>query len=277
MTEAEAANSPQGRPIWLDLMTRDVEGAKAFYGELFGWRFADQGEDFGHYHLISCGDGLVGGLMTSYMSPDGPTTEPSGPTLWTVYLETGDMDAALAAVPGAGGQVVFGPMDIPGQGRQAMIVDAAGAHVGLWQPQGMDGFATPLTPGTPVWFEQLSTDLDAAIPFYRDVLGWEISWMAGSAEEPGQGFRYATNGEGQHAVAGLCDASQILPPGVPSFWRAYVGVADADATAARIRELGGQVHDQPADSPFGRFAQVADPQGAIFMINEEPKVGGDAS
>lgn len=268
------ATNRAGRPIWLDLMTHDVEGAKAFYGELFGWQFDDRGEDFGHYHIITMNGGPVGGLMTSYMSPEGPTDEPSGPTVWTVYLQTDDMDAALAKVPQAGGQVVFGPMDIPGQGRQAFVVDAAGAHVGLWQPQGMDGFAMPLTPGTPVWFEQMSTDLDAAIPFFREVLGWDVAWLPGSTENPGESFRYVTNGAGEQAVAGLCDAASFLPPGVPSFWRAYIGVADADATAARVTELGGQVQAEPADSPFGRFAQVADPQGAVFMINQEPRIGG---
>lgn len=271
-----SAAAQPGRPIWLDLMTHDVAGATAFYGELFGWQFTDQGEDFGHYHLISTPAGLVGGLMSSFMSPEGPTTGPSGPTVWTVYLHTDDMDAALAKVPAAGGRVVFGPMDIPGQGRQAMIIDAAGAHVGLWQPQGMDGFTMPLTPGTPVWFEELSTDLDAALPFYRDVLGWELAWLEGSADDAAAGFRYATNGAGAAAVAGLCDASVFLPPGVPSFWRAYLAVEDADATAARISELGGQVQAAPQDSPFGRFAQVADPQGAVFMINQAPRIGGGA-
>lgn len=269
------SDSPlQGCPIWLDLMTHDVEGAKTFYRDLFGWEFADQGEDFGHYHLITSGDGLVGGLMSSYLGPDGPTTEPTGPTVWTVYLETADLAAALARVPETGGRVVFSPMDIPGQGRQAMIVDAAGAHVGLWEPQGMEGFAMPLTPGTPVWFEELSTDLNAAVRFYRDVLGWDIAWLAGSAQQPGEGVRYATNGAGRQAVAGLCDASTALPPGVPSFWRAYLAVADADAAAARVVDLGGQVQSAPQDSPFGRFAQIADPQGAVFMINEAPASPG---
>ena len=93
-----SAAAQPGRPIWLDLMTHDVAGATAFYGELFGWQFTDQGEDFGHYHLISTPAGLVGGLMSSFMSREGPTTEPSGPTVWTVYLHTDDMDAALAKV-----------------------------------------------------------------------------------------------------------------------------------------------------------------------------------
>ncbi len=276
------ATTRAGHPVWMDLMTDDVEGAKTFYGELFGWEFADQGEDFGHYHLIIKDGSPVGGLMTTMMDMNGPTTEPTGPTRWSVYLHSDDVAGVIERLDGTGATLVFGPMDVADQGRQAFLVDPAGAAFGLWQPDQMAGFDLTLTPGTPVWFECLSTDFDAALPFYRDVLGWDIAWMPGSAQEKpgssqekGEGFRYATNGAGDAAVCGLCDASEWLPEGVPSFWRAYLAVEDADASAARAAELGGTVQAAPEDSPFGRFAQLADPQGGVFMINQAANVGGD--
>lgn len=263
-----------GRPVWMDLMTHDTEGAKAFYRDLFGWTFTDQGEDFGHYHLIDKDGVQVGGLMSSLMSEQGPTDEPTAPTAWNVYLHTDDVTGTVGRLGEVGAQVVFGPMDVADHGRQAFVVDPAGAHLGLWEPKQMQGFELSMAMGTPVWFETLSKDLDAALPFYRDLLGWDIAWLEGPADEPAAGFRYATNGAGEQAVAGLCDASKFLPPEVPSFWRVYFAVPDADAAVARITELGGSVHSQPEDSPFGRFAQVADPQGGVFMINQEPSVGG---
>lgn len=257
-----------GRPVWMDLMTHDVEGAKAFYGELFGWTFSDQGEGFGHYHLITKDDVMVGGLMSSMMSPDGPTTEPTGPTGWTIYLHSRDVAGAIEHLGDVGAQLIFGPMDVADHGRQAFIIDPSGAALGLWQPDRMTGFDLTLAPGTPVWFEALTTNFDAALPFYRDVLGWEVHWMEGSAQEPGQGFRYVTNGAGDAAVAGLCDASTVLPADVPSFWRVYLSVPNADEAAQRVRDLGGSVQSEPEDSPFGRFAQVADPQGGVFMLHQ---------
>lgn len=136
----------------------------------------------------------------------------------------------------------------------------------------MAGFDLTHAPGTPVWFESLTRAFDAALPFYTDVLGWEPSWLEGSADSS-DGFRYVTNGAGPAAVAGLCAADAIMAPGVPSFWRVYFGVEDADEVAARAASLGGQIQAAPADSPFGRFAQLADPQGALFMINEAPTLG----
>lgn len=263
-----------GRPIWMDLMTHDTAGAMAFYGELFGWTFEDQGEAFGHYTLASApGGGIVAGLMSTLMSPEGPAEEPQSPTTWSIYLHTDDLDAALARVPETGGQVLFGPMDVADHGRQAFVIDPAGAGLGLWQPGRITGFEWDRwklgAPGTPVWFETLTNDFDATLPFYRDVTLWDVSWMSG---EDG-GFRYVTDGAGDDAVAGLCDAASIMDPGHTSFWRAYIAVTDVDATAQRVVDLGGAVQEAPADSPFGRFAQVADPQGAVFMINSNPYTG----
>ena len=270
------ATAPAGRPVWMDLMTDDVEGAKAFYGELFGWEFADQGEDFGHYHLITKDGSLVGGLMSTMMDMNGPTTEPTGPTMWSIYLHSDDVAGVVERLDGTGATLVFGPMDVADHGRQAFLVDPAGAAFGLWQPDQMQGFELPLTPGTSVWFECVSKDFDAALPFYRDVLGWDIAWMPGSSQDSADGgFRYATNGAGDAAVCGLCDASTWLPADVPSFWRAYLAVEDADASAARAAELGGTIQAAPEDSPFGRFAQLADPQGGVFMINQVANVAGN--
>ena len=269
-----ATHAQAGRPIWLDLATHDVEGARAFYGELLGWTFADQGEDFGHYHLVEKDGAPVGGIMSTFMCPEGPTTEPTAPTAWNVYLHDEDVAATVEKVESAGGTLVFGPMDVADQGRQAFVVDPAGAHLGLWQPIRMPGFELSLAPGTPVWFESMSWDFDAALPFYRDLLGWDVSWLAGSPDSAGDGWRYVTNGAGDDAVAGLGDASAFLPPQMPSQWRVYFAVDDADATIERVCRLGGSVHSGPDDSPFGRVAQVIDPQGALFLINQSPGGGG---
>jgi predicted enzyme related to lactoylglutathione lyase len=123
----------------MDLMTHDVEGSKTFYGELFGWDFTDQGEDFGHYHLISKDGKLVGGLMSTLMNQDGPTDEPTAPTAWNVYLHSADVAGAIEKLQAAGASLVFGPMDVADHGRQAFVVDPSGAALGLWQPNQMAG------------------------------------------------------------------------------------------------------------------------------------------
>ena len=63
-------------------------------------------------------------------------------------------------------------------------------------------------------------------------------------------------------------------PGVPNHWHVYFAVADADAAAAKVTELGGTVMVEPFDTPVGRIAVVSDPQGAVFsIIKSAPQPG----
>lgn len=112
--------------------------------------------------------------------------------------------------------------------------------------------------GTPCWYELMTPDLPGASAFYRDLLGWQIA-DAGMA-----GFTYLLARSGADPVAGL-----MAPPeaGMPCFWMVYVAVEDCDATAAAAVAAGGSIHRAPADIPgTGRFAILADPQGAAFGI-----------
>jgi predicted enzyme related to lactoylglutathione lyase len=55
-------------------------------------------------------------------------------------------------------------------------------------------------------------------------------------------------------------------PGTPNHWHVYFAVADTDASAAKITELGGSVLAGPFGTPVGRIAVAADPQGSVFSI-----------
>lgn len=255
-----------GAPVWIDLSTHDFEGATRFYGQLFGWQFEDRGEQYGHYHFIKLGDKVVGGAMSSLIGPDGPLEEPVNPTIWSVYLGVDDVPQAADRVTQSGGTVVVEPMQVGEMGSMAVAVDPAGAMVGLWKGK-VAGAQTQSEPGLPCWFEVMSTDYDAAKPFYESVFGWEPTFTledgSESREEPAEGFRYATNFSRDRVSAGLCDASEFAQE---SYWRFYVLVDDADASAQQVRELGGEVLDGPQDSPFGRVYTVRDPQGAELQI-----------
>lgn len=250
-----------GHPTWMDLGTHDLDGAKAFYSELFGWEFVNQGDEFGGYNMVRKGDGFVAGAMSSHMTPDGMADEPQYPTSWTIYFDVADIDVALAKATELGATVMVPAMEVGDAGRMALVQSPDGAVIGMWQAKEYQGFELDHSDGTPVWFESMSKDFDVATSFYAEVLGWDVQAM------PGEGsVRYATNGVNGEGGAGICDASSFLPDEVPSYWRMYLAVPDTDAAVARIQELGGTLLDGPMDSPFGRVATVTDPQGAMFQV-----------
>lgn len=254
-----------GAPVWLELTTDDPTTARNFYHGVFGWSFSEPYSELGGYIDIYADGTSVGGLMSSVgmQCPEGGAI----PNTWDVYLAVSNADAAVEQAQRAGARLLMGPYQAGDAGRFAMVLDPAGAPLGFWEATGFSGITASDAPGRPTWFESMSMDFDVSLPFYRDVLSWDVSWMG--PEGGSDGFRYLTHGGGDAAVAGLCDATAFFPAGTPSFWRVYFEVEDADATVIRVQELGGQLISEAVDdSPFGRFATVADPTGATFLINQ---------
>ena len=112
------------------------------------------------------------------------------------------------------------------------------------------------------WYELITTDMEAAKVFYTKVVGW------GARDAPGPGRPYTLFTVGKASVSGLMDLPEDARKmgGKPS-WIGYVGVDDVDATAARIRRLGGAVHVPPTEVPgVSRFSIFADPQMARLAL-----------
>jgi hypothetical protein len=58
----------------------------------------------------------------------------------------------------------------------------------------------------------------------------------------------------------------MVPKEVPSYWLVYFNVDDVDKAFKKAKELGAQEMLAPDDFPGGRFAIIADPQGAAFGL-----------
>lgn len=127
-----------------------------------------------------------------------------------------------------------------------------------------------------VWYELLSDDVAAAKSFYAHVVGWNMQ------DVPMPGMTYTVLRAGVTQVGGLMASPAAASDGNKSGWFGYVGVHDADSAAAKVKRLGGAVLKEPADIPkVGRFAVVADPQGAVFNVFKpaqagEPSVSSEA-
>ena len=167
----------------------------------------------------------------------------------------------MEAASAHGGQVVVAAMEVGDLGTMAIVSDPGGAGIGLWQPGRHQGFGILGEPGTPSWFELQTRDYQAAVSFYREVFGCDTNVVSDTPE-----FRYTTLRHGESWLAGIMDASGLLPEGVPAHWSVYFGVEDTDAALAEIVELGGTIVTAAEDTPYGRLAAAADPTGAHFKL-----------
>jgi uncharacterized protein len=116
-------------------------------------------------------------------------------------------------------------------------------------------------PGVPCWVNLLPPDPEEAAAFYRGLFGWQLEDVA-PADAPGHYFIARLPGGDVGAIG-----SQPEGGSQPPAWRTYVWVADADETAAKVRDAGGAVLMEPVDiGDSGRTAIFADPSGASFNV-----------
>lgn len=243
-----------GAPCWVDLFTTDQDRARSFYGALFGWASEPGNPEFGGYFNFRHDDRWIAGCM-------GKDPAQAVPDSWSVYLRVSDARAAVERAVVQGGSVIAPAMDVADLGVMAVLADPGSAAVGLWEPGQHRGFGQTGAPGTPVWFELHSSDFAAAVPFYEAVFGWDTTVMSDTDD-----FRYTTFGAGDDAKAGILDASNWQPAGIPGQWVVYFEVPDADAACDQAVALGGSLVEPVDDSPYGRLATLADPFGATFKV-----------
>jgi predicted enzyme related to lactoylglutathione lyase len=239
-----------GRVVWHELLTMDVEKAKAFYTELLGWSIEVWKPGEMDYPMVSVDGQSHGGIMKL-----DPAT--GAPPHWLGHVQVESVDDTIARATQRGGKVVFGPIDIPEVGRFAAIADPQGAVFSVYTPAG-EG---PTSEGVFVWDELIVPDVEAAKAFYTEVIGWTTADM-----DMGEAGVYTLlNRAGDVNSAGILKR----PEGMdwPAHWLVYLATDDVDATAQRAVELGGQVHAPAFDVPgVGRLAILGDPTGAAFGI-----------
>jgi hypothetical protein len=234
-----------GNFVWYDLLTSDVSASTAFYGALFGWDIHDNERHPG-YPMIHVEGNAIGGVEA----------RAGEPSRWLAYVSVDDLEGTLAQVTARGG-TAGGIHPIPGVGRIATASDPQGATLALLafdNPAG-GNWAPPKGKNALTWAELQTSDDVAARDFWCGLFGWPHQ-----AWEMGGGTYWLV---GNQHNAGIMRSPM---PG-PSYWMLYANVEDADAIVARTRELGGRLIVGPsAMGNIGRFAVLADPQGAVFAV-----------
>lgn len=116
-----------GEASWLELTTTDATAAMRFYQQLFGWQPSDAMDmgEMGTYQMFNRGPRMIGGMMKT------PKAMAGAPPMWAIYFRVADIDAAAERVKLRGGQILNGPMDVPGGDRILNAMDPQGAPFSL--------------------------------------------------------------------------------------------------------------------------------------------------
>lgn len=249
-----------GRFAWFDLMTPDVEAAKAFYTETIGWRTGlwNGGDAPMPYTMIQVGEQAIGGIAKlPKMAQDA-----GAPPHWLAYVAVDDVDASADLVSELGGTVLSPPMDIPNVGRFAIFADPQGAVMALFHPDG-DLPGQDQGPGFFCWADLVTSDPESAWNFYHRLFGWKQT----DAMDTGDMGTYQMFAmpDAEMSRGGYLQKPEAMPA---SAWLHYVTVDNLDDALTRLQRLGGTVIREPHEVPGGdRIAQVLDPQGGAFALH----------
>jgi len=253
ISEGAGGTTGPGRFLGSDLLTENAVTAAAFYGALFGWDVEKVREDSYAIHH-------QGRLIASVSKIDGADPEVNE-SFWVVGIAVADLDKAVNAASRLGAEVREPVTIVEGYGRFAVIADPQGAPVMLIE-EGSKPIGGTTGPGSWVWAELWTRNVDAAAGFYAKVIGYQQS----KVERNGEKYRVFKFGE--EIRAGLVKIPLELENVEPG-WAAYVGVENLANTMARVRELGGRVIFASEDNPVrGAVALIADPAGSVLFVHE---------
>ena len=242
-----------GLPCWYELAAGDVEKAKAFYGPLLGWTWADSGMPGMTYLLASAGPAMVAGMMKA---------DAGMPVAWTFYVAVDNADATAKLAADLGARVIVPPTDIPNTGRFSIMIDPQGAAFAILQPLpgGSGGAFDQQKMGHGNWHDLSCPDSAAATAFYGKLFGWTVS----RTMQMGPAMTYHTIAAQGQDIGGIYTEAGST---APVEWRVYFGIEGVKKAEAAIPGLGGTVVRPPAEVPGGAFILAcADPAGARFAL-----------
>ncbi|MCB9558607.1 MAG: VOC family protein [Deltaproteobacteria bacterium] len=242
-----------GKFVWFELVTREVEKAKAYYSELFGWKAKTEQMGPMTYTMLSVGERGIGGIVSP---PDAQI-----PSHWNNYITVPDVTAYAKKAEAAGGKVLMPEQTIPEGGTFCLLADPAGATFSIWRS------AKPNTEperdpelGDLCWFELMTTDIEKAKSFYGELFNWKFE------KGPMGEMEYWIAKRGDKMTCGITTLpEQAKQAGAPPHWLSYVAVENLEQTNARADKQGGTSLFGPMEIPnIGKFSIYQGPEGGVL-------------
>jgi uncharacterized protein len=221
--------------------------------------------ELGAVRILECwGDDVPDGKVTDFRRAVQATSEETVVFSWIEWPDKATRDAAMAQMETrmkTDERFSSEKNPMPFDGKR-MIFGGFSPVLTLEKPRSNK-------PGDFIWYELLTSDVEAAQKFYGAILGWKFA----DSGQPGMDYRIINAGE--HSVGGLMAITKDMAAhGAKPIWLGYIAVENVDTTVADIQKRGGSVQMSAMDIPaVGCIAMVADPQGAPFYVMKPQNPG----
>lgn len=247
-----------GEFCWVGLATSDPVGAKAFYASLFGWHGEDLAAgEVGTYTSLRQEGREIAILYRQTREARAARAAPH----WTLYISVEDADASARRAHELGGALLRDPHDLVDAGRVAGLRDPVGGIVSLWQPFAQSGAELTNDLGALCWYELVTLDVEQAKSFYGELLGWRYE---------GDPSGETTIMNADRPIGAMREGSDREEALTAGGWLPYFLVENVQNAVQKAEQNGGRALAPPTDVPIGRKALLADPQGAMLAILEQP-------
>ncbi|MGB6485588.1 MAG: VOC family protein [Steroidobacteraceae bacterium] len=262
LTQPSSGEHHVGKVVWADLVTPDLDGAKRFYGALFGWAFRAIPGDRDYTLALLDGEPMAG-LLQKTPPPGRPRPA------WLTFLAVRNVATIQRAALQRGGKLISASRNYPQRGPQAILADPDGAVFAVLAAQGGDPPDYLAAPGEWIWTALFVADPKQESAFYRTLFGYQVDDLSSDDSSGDKASHYVLSSD-DYARVGL----NALPADSVhrrAHWINFVRVTDAAGTARKAVALGGRVLVAPRiDRHGGRLAVLADPSGAVFGVMEWP-------
>jgi len=249
----------QGRWVWTELITDNVEAEKIFYRQVFGWQFESHGRGEDVYSLVRVNGRPIAGIV-HHAKPTGAERS----ARWLPFMSVPDVARAADQAAASNGKVVVPPKIFPGRGEASVLSDPEGAlfgviHTGTGDPP--DAFPSY---NAWLWLELWAKDAPQMGDFYRPIGSYTVM----REEGPGDRTELRLIADG-YPRAGILE---LFRKDLPTTWLPYVRVEDLKKTVDSVVRAGGRVVIEPSPTiRNGKVAVFLDPLGAAVAAAEWPE------
>jgi predicted enzyme related to lactoylglutathione lyase len=250
LTDPATNTHIRGKFVWADMFASDVETARSFYQDLFGWDWQWVAQEPVPYGMFYKNELAVGGLVYKEAQVEG---NPYG--RWIHYISSDDIAGIEAEVVKRGGRALLSTKQGPARGEYAIMADPEGALIGAINSSSGDPDDFRAEYGEWIWVQLYARDAVKAANFYATLFGYNIQEYDDNPEIVD--WVLAVEGYSRASVGELEKDSEHQPT-----WLGFIRVEDMDATLKKAASLGGTVLFPPRpDVADGDLAVIADPLG----------------